>query len=246
MHRNVDGRSFDQLFPCRVKRNLVVVLFALIAGVASCKHEPIIPDFGETVSPICDSDTVYFVNDILPFLNANCAQSGCHDTQTARHGIILSSYEDMINSGVVEPGYSAESKMIEVMTAQDLRNIMPPTSTTINLTDEQITMVETWIDQGARNNACLDLICDSVDISFSDHILPLIEQRCQGCHLGSGSIGGFGLTNYDEISGISSFALFQVMNHDSGYPAMPPNLPKLDSCKLQVVRVWIEEGALDN
>ena len=123
---------------------------------------------------------------------------------------------------------------------------MPPPSTMINLTDNQISKVATWIDQGARNNACEDLVCDSVDISFAEHVLPLIEQHCKGCHLGNGSSGGFPLTNYEQISGISGFALFEVMNHENGFSAMPPNIPKLDSCKLQVVRVWIEEGALNN
>lgn len=229
-----------------MKRNLIVILIALIAGISSCKHEPIIPDFGETESPVCDSDTIYFVNDILPLINANCAQSGCHDAETAEDGIVLATYEDLMNSDVVEPGDAEDSDLYEAITENDLEDIMPPPSTMINLTEEQIFTIRTWIDQGARNNACADLICDSVNISFSEHILPLIEQRCKGCHLGSGSTGGFGLTNYDEISGISSYALFQVMNHDSGFVPMPLNLPKLDSCKLQVVRVWIEEGAQNN
>lgn len=229
-----------------MKRNLVVILVALIASVSSCKHEPIIPDFGKTLAPICDADTVYFENDILPFLTANCAQSGCHDAGTAQDGIILASYDDLINSDVIEPGDSEDSELYEVLIETDLRDIMPPTSTSIELTAAQISNVATWIDQGARNNGCEDLICDSVNISFSEHVLPIIEQRCKGCHLGSGSIGGFALTNYEEISGISGYALYEVMNHEEGYSAMPPNSPKLDSCKLQVVRVWIEEGALDN
>ncbi|MFT4525878.1 MAG: hypothetical protein ACI9FU_000298 [Granulosicoccus sp.] len=229
-----------------MKNYLLVILVVLIAGVSSCKHEAVIPDYGMTISPVCDSDTVYFVNDILPFLNANCAQSGCHDSQTAQHGIILESYDDIKNSGVFEPGKSEESKLYTILNEIDLQDIMPPPSTSIELTNDQISKVEAWIDQGARNNACTDLICDSMDISFADHILPLIEQRCKGCHLGTASVGGFPLTNYEQIFEISDYALYQVINHESGYSAMPPNQPKLDSCKLQVVRVWIEEGALNN
>lgn len=246
MYRNVDGCSTDQLFPCQVKNYILIILVVLIAGVSSCKHEPVIPDYGTTIAPNCDPDSVYFVNDILPFLNANCAQSGCHDAETGEDGIVLASYDDLINSDVVEPGDSENSELYEALIETDLRDIMPPTSTSINLTNEQISKVASWIDQGARNNACEDLICDSVDISFANHILPLIEQRCKGCHLGTGSVGGFPLTNYSQISGISGFALLQVMRHDSGFSPMPLNLPKLDSCKLQVVRVWIEEGALNN
>ena len=229
-----------------MKRLLLVILVVSIACVSSCKHDFVVPDFGTTISPYCSSDTVYFVNDILPFLNANCAQSGCHDAQTAEDGVILATYDDIKNSGVVEPGESGESELYNTLIEQDLRDIMPPPSTMINLTDDQISKVATWIDQGARNNACEDLVCDSVDISFADHVLPLIEQRCKGCHLGTGSVGGFPLTNYNQISEIANYALFQVMNHDSGFVPMPKNLPKLDSCKLQVVRVWIEEGALNN
>ncbi len=230
-------------------KQTIFILGVLIFGIVSCKHEPLIPDmleFTDSTSPTCDLDTVYFVNDILPFLNANCAQSGCHDAQTAEEGIVLATYDGIKNSDVVKAFRPEDSDIIEAMRESDADDIMPPPSTMIELTEEQINMVATWIDQGARNNACLDLICDSVDISFSQHVLPLIEQRCKGCHLGPNSVGGFALTNYAEISGIADYALFQVMNHESGFSPMPLNQPKLDSCKLQVVRVWIEEGALNN
>ena len=229
-----------------MRRAAVAILSVIIVLGVSCKHEPIIPDFGETYTEICDPDTVYFVNDILPLINANCAQSGCHDAATAQDGIILATYDDLINSDIVEPGDAEDSDMYEAITEDDLRDIMPPPSTMIDLTEEQINMIGTWIDQGARNNACADLVCDSMDISFNDHILPLIEQRCKGCHLGNGSIGGFPLTNYEQISGAVGFGLYGSINHDSGYTSMPLNLPKLDSCKLQLVRVWIEEGAQNN
>lgn len=226
-----------------MKRTLFTILIAVIAGISSCKHETVVPDFGQTVSSYCDPDTVYFVNNILPFLSTNCAQSGCHDAESAVHGIILASYDDVKNSGIIKPGKPAESKLYTILNESNLRDIMPPPSTMINLTDNQISEVAKWIDQGARNNACTGLVCDSVNISFSEQILPLIEQNCKGCHLGNSSVP---LNNYENISEIAGYSLFQVINHDSGYYAMPKNQPKLDSCKLQLVRVWIEEGALNN
>jgi hypothetical protein len=63
----------------------------------------------------CDPDTIYFQNTILPLLQSSCGVSGCHDPGTASDGIILTSYDDIINSGVIKLNDPAGSDLYEVL-----------------------------------------------------------------------------------------------------------------------------------
>ena len=81
----------------------------------------------------------------------------------------------------------------------DIDDRMPPAPED-PLTDQQIEMIFTWISQGAQNNSCNS--CDTVNIGYLSHILPLIELKCQGCHSGGEPEAGLSLTSYTNISAI--------------------------------------------
>jgi hypothetical protein len=40
--------------------------------------------------------------------------------------------------------------------------------------------------------------------------------------------------------------LFGAVNHSSGYSSMPKNGNKLPQCKIDEIRIWITNGALNN
>lgn len=84
-----------------------IVFGVLLFLIASCKHEipqPIVTsipiDNGNGNTLPCDSDSVYFNMQILPFLIANCAQSGCHDSASHADGITITSYQTLMNSDI--------------------------------------------------------------------------------------------------------------------------------------------------
>src|SRR5688500_8454507 len=98
---------------------LLLVGFVFLFSSA-CTHDPVVgpidpgpdPDpIDTTENPIDTSDTgvpcdpaiIYFDMDILPILHSNCAKSGCHDAITHQEGIILDSYENVMNSDVIKP-----------------------------------------------------------------------------------------------------------------------------------------------
>ena len=211
--------------------------FGAILLLPSCKHE--LPEAIDDSSP-CLSGVVYFKNDVLPILQSNCAMSGCHDAATAREGIRLTDYANVMRAGV-EAGKSGNSDLYEVLVENDPKDIMPPPPA--KLTADQIKTIKDWIDQGAKNNACSS--CDSSGtVSFSTKIWPLINSGCTGCH-------GYGkntqLTSYSDVKAqVDNGKLSGALNHKSGFLPMPQGGTKWTDCQLRMLDRWIADGAPNN
>ena len=99
----------------------------------------------------CDTNVIYFQNDILPLLLGSCAFSGCHDAASASDGVILNNYDNVINTADVTPFNLSESKIYKVITENDPEDVMPPTG---KLDNEKINLIAQWILQGAKNLEC--------------------------------------------------------------------------------------------
>lgn len=227
-----------------MKNNFFFVF--LIIVVWSCKHDAIIPEGMEepTQSTVCDSDTVYFVNDIQPLINSTCATSGCHDASTAEHGVILDSYTNIIQTGDVKPFRPDDSELYEVLFGDKDEDIMPPPPQS-PLTDAQKQLIYTWIMQGAQNNECID-DCDTENVSFASDIAPIISNNCASCHSGTNPNGGVRLTNYNEISVVAqSGLLLNVLTASNGAPQMP-QAGSLDDCSIDKIEKWINDGYPNN
>lgn len=95
-------------------------------------------------------------------------------------------------------------------------------------------------------------------ITYEEHILPLFREKCGSCHNANDKKGDLVLDNYSAAmqGGASgevintngepaNSQLYLVMTHESE-PVMPPGQPKLADAQLELVRKWIEQGALQN
>lgn len=192
----------------------------------------------------CDPDSVYFENQILPFLTASCAQPGCHDAATAEDGVILNNYFNIISTGDVNPFDPNDSEIYETITDSDLDDRMPPAGED-PLTAAQIQMIYNWIAQGAQNNSCSS--CDTAQVTFSSTIYPIVEFKCQGCHSGSQPSAGISLNNYSDISGIAlTGAFYSVVTGTNNYTPMPYNSNALPPCEVDLIQAWIDAGAPNN
>lgn len=90
-----------------------------------------------------------------------------------------------------------------------------------------------------------EIACDTVDISFSSDIYPMLERNCLGCHF-DGNSSGVELESYDDLKEIAeSGRLLGALKHLPGYEPMPRG-GKLDDCSIRKFEIWTEEGALDN
>lgn len=228
------------------------VAIALLFSVWACKHEPISPSGSDpndppTNSVTCDPDSVYFQNQVLPLLVSNCTQSGCHNTQDHKEGVILDSYSSLINTveKVTSTNWS-KNKLMEVITDSDPDDRMPP-APAAPLTTEQINLIGKWISQGTFNNQCDESggNCDLAANRYSQFVKPLIMSKCQGCHSGSNPQGGINLATYAGVRTVAlNGQLYSSLTAGSGW--MPKGGAKLDNCSLDKIKAWIDSGAPEN
>ena len=243
----------------------VIVMTMLSLSMPGCKHEPLVPisnngngngngnggggnNGGGNGLP-CNPDSIYFQQQILPFLISSCAKPGCHDAATHEDGVVLDSYTNVMNTGEVTPFNLGDSELWEAITETDPDDKMPPQGEA-PLAQAQINLVAQWINQGAQNLVCDDGLgpCDSTNVSYLNVIKPILQNKCVGCHTTGTSTNGFvGLSNYAGVQAIAqSGELLGSITHASGYSAMPKSAPKLNICEIGKIRNWVSEGAQNN
>jgi hypothetical protein len=93
--------------------------------------------------------------------------------------------------------------------------------------------------------------------TYDEHVLPILKDKCVGCHNQDKKRGGLILNNFTKVmeggsSGVAvkpgdpdSSLLYKTMAH-TAEPFMPPMQPKLANETLEVVRKWIADGAPEN
>jgi mono/diheme cytochrome c family protein len=237
------------------KKYLYILLIAFAAGLlftGSCKHDPAeiqLPD--PDPDPINDSipchpDTVYFKNTILPLLQSSCGIAGCHDPSSAQDGVILTDYDNIIETGDVDPFDPYGSDLYEVLVEDDPGKRMPPLPRN-PLTNDQIESVYKWIMQGALNNYCDEADCDTLNVTFSGTVWPTIELNCFGCHSGASPSGGVSLEDHaDMVAAVNSGRMMGTIRHEPGYSPMPQNGAKLSDCTISQIQKWINDGMPNN
>lgn len=95
-------------------------------------------------------------------------------------------------------------------------------------------------------------------ITYEQHIQPIFREKCGTCHNSNDKNGDLALDSYQgamaggasgEVVRIDGDAmaspLYRVVAHLSE-PFMPPEQPKLPDAQLELIKKWIEQGALQN
>ncbi len=86
-------------------------------------------------------------------------------------------------------------------------------------------------------------VCDTVAVTFSAQIQPLLTGRCSRCHSGAEAAAGIRIDNYEDAQRVAaSGRLLGAIAHAPGFAPMPQNGPKLSDCEVAQVRKWIEGG----
>ena len=118
------------------------------------------------------------------------------------------------------------------------------------LTSDQIEQLVRFIRQ-------LDASLEAVpaEVSFQDDIQPLLAQACGACH---GSLGGWDASSYQTVMETGDHSpivvpgdptgslLFQLVDGSGPDGDLMPPGSKLPQAQIQLIRAWIEAGALDN
>lgn len=89
--------------------------------------------------------------------------------------------------------------------------------------------------------------CDTSNVTLSQVVKPILENRCITCHSAGFASGGVDLATYSELARwANNGKLLSSVNHDGNASPMPKGSPKLDNCKIQQIQLWIEQGAQNN
>jgi mono/diheme cytochrome c family protein len=207
-------------------------------------HEPPVvpePPGGGPVAVDCDPTVVYFQQQVLPIFIAHCTD--CHSGDDPPRDIDLTSYAHVMDDDldIVRP-YDLNRKLFRAITDDDPDDRMPLGRPA--LSQEEIDLVAAWIMQGAQNTSCEGLACDTLDVTWTGNILPLIQSRCIGCHAGSNSSSGLDLTNWNVANGLASNGqLAGAIQHWPSFAPMPPAGPMLSECEIRRFLIWIDNGA---
>jgi uncharacterized membrane protein len=220
---------------------LILTVIASVVLISSCKHEPINPNSNPTNSAVCNTDTAYFQNDVLPLFVSSCAKSGCHDATTKAEGLNLSNYNSIMATNEIKAGKPNDGDIMKEIN----RGSMPPSSP---LSADQKALLSKWISQGAKNNGCTSA-CDTLNVKYSAQVKTIIDANCKGCHSGSSPQGGVDLSTYELVKAqVTANLLYESISHTGGASPMPKSNPqtKLSDCQIRAVKIWIDAGALNN
>lgn len=228
----------------RINQLLVVALFVLLAINNSCKHEIAMPSEKPEEIPVvsenCSPDSVYFANEIFPLITSSCSMAGCHDAVTQKDGVNLTTYANIMK--YVTVGNASRSELYKVLTESGNDRMPPPPRAPF--TTLQMQRLKTWIEQGAKNNVCNS--CDTTDFKYSTAIKPLIQNNCQGCHIGTAAGGNIDLSTYNGLKAVAQNGkLYGSISWAPGFSAMPKGI-KLTDCRIKQVKKWIDAGCPNN
>jgi len=111
-----------------------------------------------------------------------------------------------------------------------------------------LTLLSVWLAGATVARA------DSKNPTYVDDVLPVLKQHCINCHSDDKQRGGLNLANFDvTMQGGASGAVVTAGDPDKSRlytlsahkeePVMPPSKQKIPEAQLEVLRLWIEQGA---
>jgi uncharacterized membrane protein len=228
-------------------KQYLILLTMLIYFISGCMHESTVPlsnlaaDSLRYVGITCNKDTAYFYNDVGPLIITSCAMTGCHDGNT-RATKPLTTYKNITR--YVSSGNPGSSSLYTVL-SRNGEHLMPPLPYAA-FTSIQKSLISNWILQGALNNGCMDLNCDTTNVTYNDVVQVTMQTNCTGCHSATNAKGGIKLDTYADVkSTIDIGRFYGSIIQSNGFFAMPPGY-KLTNCKIKKIKTWINKGSLNN
>jgi hypothetical protein len=108
---------------------------------AGCIHKANISDYPD----------VCFNGEVLPVFLNNCAMTGCHDGFSGEE-MSLTNYTEIARN--VKPGNAEKSELYQVITDKWGQGMPPDRPLSI----ENRVKIRLWIEQGAKENTCNNLV----------------------------------------------------------------------------------------
>jgi hypothetical protein len=101
------------------------------------------------------------------------------------------------------------------------------------------------IQPGCKNYNEVDLYppCDTLNVTYSNSIYPIVNANCLPCHTTVNAFGGIILDNADSARiPAKNGLLLKAVTHDPSVVPMPKGGGKLSDCDISKFRRWINLG----
>ena len=203
---------------------------------------------------------VDFVRDVKPILEHNCVS--CHRADNDKGGIRLDTKAEAFKSeDLIIPGNPDDSSLYWTTTLpQDDELFMPPIKNEDKdypLTDAEKKILFTWIEEGAKWPDDEKLEARNrlpKEISFAEHVQPVLELNCVACHYDGKVKGDLRLDSFEHAFAAdhvivpgepldSDLWVLCTLPQDDEMFMPPEGNDPLSPSDLFLLRRWIEEGA---
>lgn len=89
--------------------------------------------------------------------------------------------------------------------------------------------------------------CVTENVSFQQHIQPILQNRCLVCHSAGANLGNVTLEGYNNLKVyVDNQRLLGAVRHESGFSPMPQDSRKLSDCEISQIESWVGAGAQNN
>lgn len=85
--------------------------------------------------------------------------------------------------------------------------------------------------------------CDTINMSYSANVAPIMSSSCVSCHSGNAPSGNIALETYSDVKAqADNGKLLGSIKQLAGYSPMPKGQSKLSECDINIVDAWIKQG----
>jgi len=89
--------------------------------------------------------------------------------------------------------------------------------------------------------------CDTTNVTWDSKISAIMQVNCVVCHGEEVNYNGVRHDSYErEMIVVNDGRLRGVVNHLDGYAKMPKDRGKLPACELNLINIWLDNGAPEN
>lgn len=97
---------------------------------------------------------------------------------------------------------------------------------------------------GRANMLCTDT---AGTVSYSQKIVPVLQQYCYSCHSGNFPSGNIMMGTYTADKVIAQNGkLIGTVKHAAGFSPMPKGMSKLSDCQVTLIQRWIDGNMPNN
>lgn len=97
---------------------------------------------------------------------------------------------------------------------------------------------------GTKDLPCTDT---ATSASYSQKVVPVLQQYCYSCHSGGFPSGGIAMGTYAADKAIGQNGkLYGSISYAAGYSPMPKGMSKMTSCQIATIKRWIDNGMPNN